>query len=151
MYADTHPSRRGSSSVLASRSASWRYLQSVASSFSGRATGEGRTKIDPTLELLARVGQWVQGRQCLLEARHGIPVGRVGESLGAGLPEVRDGLLPHLAPEGMVSQARHSHRQRAKATDRSNTRRAVVFMDGIVSLPSCVMPIPSNLWLRKEV
>jgi len=38
-------------------------------------------------------------------ASHRFPVGRVGERLGAGLPEVRDHLLPHLAPEGMVSQA----------------------------------------------
>src|SRR5438876_12403433 len=29
----------------------------------------------------------------------------MGEGLGAGLPEVRDRLLPYLAPEGMVSQA----------------------------------------------
>src|SRR6266571_1311277 len=61
-------------------------------------------KIDPALDLLARVGQWLQGRQCLLEPAHRLPVGRMGESLGAGLPEVRDRLLPHLAAEGMVSQ-----------------------------------------------
>jgi hypothetical protein len=64
-----------------------------------------KMKVDRALELLARVGQWVQGRQCPLEAGHRLPVGRAGESLGTRLPEVSDRLLPHLAPEGVVSQA----------------------------------------------
>jgi hypothetical protein len=63
------------------------------------------TKIYRTLDLLVRLRQRVQGRQCLLEPVHRLPVGRVGEGLGAGLPEVRNRLLPQLAPEGMVSQA----------------------------------------------
>src|SRR5207245_5479639 len=63
------------------------------------------TKIDRALDLLARVGQWLQGRQCPLEAGHRLPVGRAAESLRARLPEVSDRLLPHLAPKGMVSQA----------------------------------------------
>ena len=31
---------------------------------------EVETKVDRALDLLARVGQWVQGRQCLLEPAH---------------------------------------------------------------------------------
>ncbi len=47
----------------------------------------------------------MQGRQRLLEEGHRLLVRRVGERLGTGLPEVSDRLLPHLAADGMVSQA----------------------------------------------
>jgi hypothetical protein len=64
-----------------------------------------KTKIDRTLDLLARFGQWAQRHQCLVEAGYRLTVSRSSEGLGAGLPEVRDRLLPHFAPKGMVSQA----------------------------------------------
>src|SRR5713101_9993097 len=45
-----------------------------------------------------------QGRQRLLEAAHRLPVGRSSQCLGASLMEIRDRLLPHLAPKRMVRQ-----------------------------------------------
>ena len=40
----------------------------------------------------------------LLEAPHGLTVGRPRHSLLPRLPAVRQGLVPHLAPQGMVRQ-----------------------------------------------
>jgi hypothetical protein len=40
----------------------------------------------------------------LLEAGERLPVGRALERLGTGLALVRRGLLPHLAPKGMVGE-----------------------------------------------
>ena len=42
--------------------------------------------------------------QCLLKVGHGLPVGRARCRLGASLPAVGQGLVPHLAPQGMVGQ-----------------------------------------------
>ena len=61
-------------------------------------------KIDGLLQRLAGLGQMPEGRQRLLEAAHRLPVGRSRQCLGAGLTEVRDRLLPQLAPHGMVGQ-----------------------------------------------
>jgi hypothetical protein len=47
----------------------------------------------------------MQGLQCLLEAGHGLRAGRAGESLVAGVPQIRERLLPQLTPKRMVSQA----------------------------------------------
>ena len=45
-----------------------------------------------------------QSRERLLEIRHSLSVGRVGEGLGASLMEVGHGLAPHLTPEGVVGE-----------------------------------------------
>ncbi len=49
-------------------------------------------------------GQMPQGAEGLLEAAHGLPVGGSRHGLGGGLAEVRHGLRPHLAPQGVLRQ-----------------------------------------------
>ena len=49
-------------------------------------------------------GRCAEGRQRLLEAADGLPVGRAAERLGAGLAEIGDRLLPHLAAERVVRE-----------------------------------------------
>src|SRR5262245_50397539 len=63
------------------------------------------TKIDRALELLARVGERMQGGQSLPEAACRLAVGRMGQRLRAGLSEVRHRLVPEFALEGVVRQA----------------------------------------------
>src|SRR6266849_4730463 len=46
-----------------------------------------------------------EGSERLLEARYRFPVGGACGSLRSGLTEVGDGLVPDLAPEGMMSEA----------------------------------------------
>ena len=45
-----------------------------------------------------------EGCQGLLEVSHGLAVGRARQSLLPRLPAVRQGLVPHLAPQGMMRQ-----------------------------------------------
>src|SRR5438093_4846370 len=66
---------------------------------------ELETKIDRALDLLARGSRWMQGLQCLLEAGHGLRIGRAGESLVAGVPQLRERLLPQRTPERQVREA----------------------------------------------
>jgi hypothetical protein len=61
-------------------------------------------QINGLLQPLAGLGQMLQGRQRLLEARHGLPVGRSRQCFGTGVMEVLDRLLPQLTPRGMVGQ-----------------------------------------------
>ena len=65
-------------------------------------------KIEPEVDgLLARLGalgQMRQGAEGLLEAAHGLPVRGSRHGLGGGLAEVRHGLRPHLAPQGVLRQ-----------------------------------------------
>ena len=48
-----------------------------------------------------------KGCQGLLAARHNLSQGRTRERLGTSLPIVRHGLVPDLAPEGMLGQPFH--------------------------------------------
>src|SRR5262245_65204560 len=45
-----------------------------------------------------------QGAERLFEVSHGLAVGRARYGLPPGLSEVRQRLVPHLAPQGMVCQ-----------------------------------------------
>jgi hypothetical protein len=49
----------------------------------------------------------LQGHQRLLEARHGLAGGRACLSFLPGLAAIGQGLVPHLAPQGMVRQPFH--------------------------------------------
>ena len=51
--------------------------------------------------------QMRQGTERLLEVPHGLAVGRPRQGLLPRLPAVRQGLVPHLAPQGMVGQPFH--------------------------------------------
>ena len=55
----------------------------------------------------ATLGEMRQGDQRLLEARHRLPTGRACQRLVARLVAVGHGLVPHLAPQGMVGQPFH--------------------------------------------
>ena len=46
-----------------------------------------------------------EGAERLLEILHSLAVGRPHQGLVPRLPTVRQGLVPHLAPQGMVRQA----------------------------------------------
>ena len=50
-------------------------------------------------------GRCGEGTERLLEGPHGLAVGRPRHGLLPRLPAVRQGLVPHLAPQGMVGQA----------------------------------------------
>ena len=50
-------------------------------------------------------GRCCEGAERLLEVPHGLAVGRARHGLLPRLPAVRQGLVPHLAPQGMVGQA----------------------------------------------
>ena len=56
---------------------------------------------------VARVSGNAGGRERLLEVPHGLAIGRPRHGLVPGLSAVRQGLVPHLAPQGMVGQAFH--------------------------------------------
>ena len=53
----------------------------------------------------ALLRQMREGTERLLEVPHGLAVGRPRHGLLPGLPAVRQGLVPHFAPQGMVGQA----------------------------------------------
>src|SRR5437016_10799004 len=61
-------------------------------------------KIDTLLDCFATFGEMREGSERLLKARDCFPVGRVRGGLRPGLTEVGDGLVPDLAPEGMVGE-----------------------------------------------
>src|SRR5262245_66689550 len=48
--------------------------------------------------------EMLEGCQGLLAVHHGISQGRTRQRFGASLPTVRHGLVPDLAPEGMLGQ-----------------------------------------------
>ena len=62
-------------------------------------------EIDGLLARVLMLREMLQRHQRLLEAPDRFPVGRARGGLGTGLTKVREGLSPHLAPEGMVRQA----------------------------------------------
>jgi hypothetical protein len=51
---------------------------------------------------VARLRQMCEDAERLLEARHGLAIGRPRHGLVLHLPAVRQGLVPHLAPQGMM-------------------------------------------------
>ena len=74
--------------------------------------------------------QMREGTERLLEAPHGLAVGRPRHGLLPRLPAVHQGLVPHLAPQGMVGQAFDllgypvgSERSRASTMRAWSTRR----------------------------
>ena len=66
---------------------------------------QGEPEIDGLLARVARLRQMREGTERLLEVPHGLAVGRPRQGLLPRLPAVRQGLVPHLAPQGMVRQA----------------------------------------------
>jgi len=73
--------------------------------------GEGRERaselepdVDHLLAALPRRGEALEGLERLLEVGGGLPVGKSPESLDASLREVGNGLLPLLAPGGVVRE-----------------------------------------------
>src|SRR5437899_5199288 len=68
-------------------------------------TAKVQPEIDTLLDGLATLGEMRECLERLLKARDRFPIGRPCGSLRPGLTEVADGLVPHLAPEGMVGEA----------------------------------------------
>ena len=66
---------------------------------------QGEPEIDGLLARGTRLRQMQKGAERLLEEPHGLAVGRPRQSLLPRLPAVRQGLVPHLPPQGMVGQA----------------------------------------------
>src|SRR5262249_40631539 len=62
-------------------------------------------EIDRLLQRLAALWKMLESLQRLLEVCHCLPVSRVLGRLGASLPTVSHGLVPHLPPPGMLGQA----------------------------------------------
>src|SRR4029450_4676581 len=60
------------------------------------------SEIDRLLACMALLWQMREGTQRLLEGPHGLAVGRPRQGLLARLPTARQGLVPHLPPQGMV-------------------------------------------------
>ena len=74
----------------------------------GRQRGaHGESEIDGLLARVTRLRQMREGTERLLEVRDGLAVSRPCHALLPRLPAVRQGLGPHLAPQGMVRQALH--------------------------------------------
>jgi hypothetical protein len=71
--------------------------------------GMAQAKVDIDRLLVARapLGEMLQGHQRLLEARPRFPTGRACHRLVARLAAIGDGLVPHLAPQGMTRQPFH--------------------------------------------
>src|SRR5215216_6206561 len=65
---------------------------------------EVEAEIDGLLARLLMLRKMPQRDQRLLEAPYRLPVGRARGGLVTGLTEVREGLSPHLASEGMVRE-----------------------------------------------
>ena len=61
-------------------------------------------EVDGLLLRGAALREMREGCQGLLEARHDLAQGRTRQRLGPGLPTVRHGLVPDLAPQGMLGQ-----------------------------------------------
>ena len=61
-------------------------------------------EVDSLLDRLAILGEMREGGERLLEACDGFPVGGTCGGLHPGLTGVGDGLVPDLAPEGMVGE-----------------------------------------------
>src|SRR5207244_4392115 len=64
-----------------------------------------KPEIDGLRTRVSTLGEMLQGRQRLLQVRHGLAVGRARTRLDTRLAAIGEGLLPHLTPEGMVREA----------------------------------------------
>src|SRR5262249_15545405 len=65
---------------------------------------KGGPAIKGLLQVVAVLGKLRQGYERLLKPRHGFVIRRPYQSLSPRLPVVRQGLGPHLTPQGMVRQ-----------------------------------------------
>jgi hypothetical protein len=63
---------------------------------------QGESEIDSQRARVACLRQLRQGPERLLEAPHGLAMGRSRQGLLPRLPKVRQGLIPHLPPQGMM-------------------------------------------------
>ena len=68
-------------------------------------TAQVEADIDGLLVPGAALRELLQGHQRLLEGGHRLAVGRARHRPGPRLPAVGHGLVPHLAPQGVVRQA----------------------------------------------
>ncbi len=64
-------------------------------------------QIDGLFQRVAALGEVRQGCERLLKTRDGFAVRRAGRCPSPGLLAIGEGLVPHLAPHGMVGQAVH--------------------------------------------
>ena len=106
ILASTRPSRARSSSALARASASpnrARRRPYSPSAVSGRSQREA--ELDGQHPGVAVLGQVREGLEGLLEGGHRLAERGAVVGPGAGLLAVGHGLVPHLAPQGMVRQA----------------------------------------------
>ena len=102
---ETCPSRRGSSRAAARDSASRRYTQNppkVAERVSAERRASRRSMACSRVSRCS--GRCGEGAERLLEVPHGLAVGRPRQGLLPRLPAVRQGLGPHLPPQGMMGQ-----------------------------------------------
>jgi hypothetical protein len=68
-------------------------------------SAQSEPQIDGLLACVARLRQVLEGCQGLLEIAHGLAMGRRCHGLLPRLPRVRHGLVPDLAPQGVMRQA----------------------------------------------
>src|SRR2546422_5707400 len=61
-------------------------------------------EINPLLDRSSALREMPEGFERLFKARDGFPIGRAGGGLRPGLAGIGDGLVPDLAPEGMVGE-----------------------------------------------
>src|SRR5262245_38257978 len=90
---------------------------------------QGEPEIDSLLAGVALLRQMREGTERLLEIPPGLAVGRPCQGLLSRLSAVRQGLLPHLTPYGMVGQAfdvfhQASRGERFKRRDDAGMERA---------------------------
>ena len=104
--ASTRPSRARSSSARARASASPNRARHRPCSPSGvSATSQSEAELDGQHPGVAVLGQVREGLEGLLEGGHRLAERGAVVGPGAGLLAVGHGLVPHLAPQGMVRQA----------------------------------------------
>ena len=73
----------------------------------GQRAPQRKAELNSQSPGLAVVGQVCEGPQGLFEGGHRLAERGAVIGLGAGLPAVGHGFVPHLAPQGMVRQAFH--------------------------------------------
>jgi len=66
---------------------------------------QGKVQIDGLLACVTRLRQMRQGTERLLDISHSLTIGRPCYSLLPRLSAVHQGLVPHLAPQGVVHQS----------------------------------------------
>ena len=72
-----------------------------------RAYAQGEPEVDGLLRVSRRSGRCGEGAERLLKGPHRLTGGRPRHGLLPRLAAVRQGLVPHLAPQGMVGQPFH--------------------------------------------